>query len=711
MDNNVLDPINDNIGQLFNKTKDNFEDLYERNILQNFTNFDSMIKHIHALDFNSGDLVRTLGFHHAGDGGESNYIITNKTSDIVVDGISTIDIGNNLVATLNCSELNARSFGAYGDGIHDDSPSISKLINYLRTHSNTTVSKIINFPYGTYLISEPIELLGIPYSCKFQFNNSILKITSNIDYAIHLQLLSSNYWLCRRCEISNVEIRGDYKCNIGILIDYSHEFIMSSVRVHECKIGFQIDSVYYGTFSGYNISQDCLIGIKLSGDEVNTINISSIKLNSGNAYKTHQNIESDSIGILFDSISVFGIHLNGVIEGFDYGITTSVDRDSNGSVLAVLDSVYFEAISKNPILIDYDSNSHYQVWDVTMLNIRNSNTDKPYILRNGIFRLIGCQGHAEEVRDTHTRTTIIQKDYDYTKLRPAGQYNPVFVDIPQNTDIVRYGGTNIYPQEDEATALSTSLHLGSVVNHRGSPLVNRVMMSYGDQSQTFLKGASPIIQSDDGSLYKLYVTNDGVLRTTRLNTSHNTFMYPAKEHFYALRFDELWRIRFQIGTGQYSHVACQEICTIRKSRTDPHIMQGYVEYNSDNQVIIESEASNPGVIIGEITNIYNYVQTLPLAYTYSPCVIDSKSGMVMGRAGHNLVYIGNFRFYSYWTWIRKNTEIPNTCYGVLSDRPSIETIKQNNYMHFMYYATDTQKYYITNENLSDYIEFTNLLEY
>ena len=71
-----------------------------------------------------GDVVRTNGYHKSSDGGGAVYdVVKNRLA--VDDGGSFIHLGGSLYASLRIDdEVNIRQFGAYGDGLHDDSVSI-----------------------------------------------------------------------------------------------------------------------------------------------------------------------------------------------------------------------------------------------------------------------------------------------------------------------------------------------------------------------------------------------------------------------------------------------------------------------------------------------------------------------------------------------------------------------------------------------------------
>ena len=106
-----------------------------------------------ATNLVNGSFVKTFGFHNIGDKGQNIYKIRNITNTDIVDNITIISINttSDLVAELIESPvMYVEQYGAYGDGIHDDTNSIQYAINKHLFGS-------VHFSEGTYLISSPIK--------------------------------------------------------------------------------------------------------------------------------------------------------------------------------------------------------------------------------------------------------------------------------------------------------------------------------------------------------------------------------------------------------------------------------------------------------------------------------------------------------------------------------------------------------------------------
>jgi hypothetical protein len=96
----------------------------------------------------NGDCVQTLGYYSASDGGSGTYQIVND-STLVDDGGSVHDIINGLKAKLIIKDsINVKQFGAYGDGVHNDTNAIQKAIEL------NPEKYAVLIPEATFLITQ-----------------------------------------------------------------------------------------------------------------------------------------------------------------------------------------------------------------------------------------------------------------------------------------------------------------------------------------------------------------------------------------------------------------------------------------------------------------------------------------------------------------------------------------------------------------------------
>lgn len=117
-----------------------------------------------------GDICHTLGFYAAGDGGAAWYVVH---AHGVANSMDIIQLDNNLLAVLQITEsyVTPEMFGAYGDGVHDDTSSIAQCFK------NQTV--MMN-QGSIYLISSQIAASG--NKCVIGNSATVLLATLDSDY-------------------------------------------------------------------------------------------------------------------------------------------------------------------------------------------------------------------------------------------------------------------------------------------------------------------------------------------------------------------------------------------------------------------------------------------------------------------------------------------------------------------------------------------------
>lgn len=114
-----------------------------------FDNVSSMKESINLID---GSYAETLGYHTKNDGGSALYKIREITNEDVVDEVNIIAIGSDdLIAELILLEANPEIYGAYGDGVHDDTNAIQKMLN------ENDICKMNK----TYLLTDSIVISGM----------------------------------------------------------------------------------------------------------------------------------------------------------------------------------------------------------------------------------------------------------------------------------------------------------------------------------------------------------------------------------------------------------------------------------------------------------------------------------------------------------------------------------------------------------------------
>ena len=189
--------MSETVSSLLNEMKENGE--MDASLLNAFNNIDERVVNlednttIHAnnintmksLELKDGDVVKTLGYYSANDGGGALYLIREKTENDVEDNGLIHFVSNNLVAELviNSKEINPNVFGAKHDGESDDSEPIQKCLNLLHEQRYT----VLDLKGYTYNISNPLYL--------DEMHNVILKngsIVANNNFNINSDI-TKNY--------------------------------------------------------------------------------------------------------------------------------------------------------------------------------------------------------------------------------------------------------------------------------------------------------------------------------------------------------------------------------------------------------------------------------------------------------------------------------------------------------------------------------------
>lgn len=101
-----------------------------------------------------GMVAHTLGYHNTGDGGGANYMIrVMKSEDMDDEGGKIHSLINGMVAEMLFDSIaDVKKFGAYGDGIHDDTSAVKRALRSL------PLGGTLFFPSGTYLITSTINI-------------------------------------------------------------------------------------------------------------------------------------------------------------------------------------------------------------------------------------------------------------------------------------------------------------------------------------------------------------------------------------------------------------------------------------------------------------------------------------------------------------------------------------------------------------------------
>ncbi len=150
-----------------------------------FNTYNDMI--FNTSTFKNGMKLKTMGYHFINDGGGADYVVTNVQSGTKYQ----VNIGTNLwVEMIIKDSVNVKQFGAYGDGVNDDTTSIQNALNY---------SHNIYIPDGTYMVDAVTELRPRSNTTIELSQEATLKAITNS---------STHYRIFHLIDVENVEIFG-----------------------------------------------------------------------------------------------------------------------------------------------------------------------------------------------------------------------------------------------------------------------------------------------------------------------------------------------------------------------------------------------------------------------------------------------------------------------------------------------------------------------
>lgn len=184
----------------------------------------------------AGDMAITLGYYEPNDGGGAEYKIVNIASQTEYQE----ELNNNLYATLIVdNEVNIKQLGAYGDGIHDDTNALKRII--LKAKNNNT--KITSPKNKTYLISETLDISNL----YIDLNGATIKANMNDDIFV---IDTQDYY----GKLTNITIDCNNISTTGIHIIYGrkHDFININI-INVNNIAIKSDSGYENYFNNLHI--------------------------------------------------------------------------------------------------------------------------------------------------------------------------------------------------------------------------------------------------------------------------------------------------------------------------------------------------------------------------------------------------------------------------------------------------------------------------
>ena len=232
-----------------------------------------------------GYTLKTLGYYSPNDGGGAEYVVVDNIGDGEIDDGSIIALQKGLYAKLLISDyVNVKQFGAYGDGVHDDTEAIQKVLDkencnaYLPTGiyiiSDTLYVNLLNGglvgTYGKSIIKARADFNKEKTAIHFYIPNATGEWETRYNHAVHVKDFSvigngcdslsfgdctndstQSGWGCTNAIFSNISITNTHKA----LVLGNHVYIILFERIYiEKNVDYCLYNPDFISDSGENVT-------------------------------------------------------------------------------------------------------------------------------------------------------------------------------------------------------------------------------------------------------------------------------------------------------------------------------------------------------------------------------------------------------------------------------------------------------------------------
>lgn len=223
--------------------------------------------------------ARTLGYYEPGDGGAGLYEIIDSTdarySTSTNDGGSIHDLTNGNKALLIIDKsLDVQTFGAYGDGNHDDTAALQAAIDYCRNTNLTLTSK----GNKIYLVTSSLMIIS---KCNIDFNYATVKTNSAIKIFHFNTPMTEAY---NGGFMRNIVIDMNNIATYGIYCELVIKKIFSNIEIKNCsETAFHFESGYEVFFQNSHLygTSSHSVGLSLQKGDSHYNDIIMIDMHTG----------------------------------------------------------------------------------------------------------------------------------------------------------------------------------------------------------------------------------------------------------------------------------------------------------------------------------------------------------------------------------------------------------------------------------------------
>lgn len=337
-----------------------------------------------ATNIINGSLIKICGYNYIGDGGEAIFEAKVMTNDVIIDDCIFVALNNNTLYAelINKNNLKFENFGAYGDGLHDDTLAIQKCIEFCKSYDNY---KIVCEKNKNYKIS---NTLLITTNLNIDLSNSKIFTLTELNYLIKISNIN------RQGSIVNGNFDGLNITSTVIYVDFCGNYIFDKNYIYNVKnncIGLELKSSNEQRNFEFKATNLTIIG------DINETNNTGIKVDTNDAIFDNIVIERCNTGILVNKS--LGMLTNAHIWVYTGQYATSRGIVFNNySEENLISNIIFDGLSKDimclndcPVLSisnihsyivvdEYEENKKY------FLFLNSPSNNLPISLRGGIIR-------------------------------------------------------------------------------------------------------------------------------------------------------------------------------------------------------------------------------------------------------------------------------------------------------------------------------------
>lgn len=305
------------------------------------------------LKLQAGDVCQTLGYYLINDGGSKKYKIISEQNAQNVDGKTKINLEHDNLYAISINDvINVKSYGAYGDGLHDDTATIQFCMD---NFPNET----IYIPNGRYLLTDELKIYvenNKQVNLYLEENAELFSNTS-INSLLNIGLGSGNYNRYAVGNICNIQ-GGIWNCQ-----NVTYGIYMNSTRKQNNfsnlnLINVENYGIYIARTSDGNASSNHIfnnIFIQCAGSELNStalfIRGLDNSFNNIRIAKATTAIDLKSGGNLFNDIDVVASYTTPeqlTANGYDKTIGLNVDNAG----VNFFNNLYIDTYAKSIVIVN-----------------------------------------------------------------------------------------------------------------------------------------------------------------------------------------------------------------------------------------------------------------------------------------------------------------------------------------------------------------------